>query len=104
MSILYIYLVKHVNGVDTDGDLYSYLETLGTNSITLAPGYDFSKEPRAIYTTGDLCEFIPRRKFLDLVLSHDTSIPAASSVQPPQPQSQPEPEPSIITGLKEKLQ
>ena len=95
--------------MDADGDLYSYLETLETDCITLASGYDFSKEPRAIYTTGDLCDFIPRREFLDQALSCD--CPAVPSTQSqPQPQSQPdpdpepEPEPSVITDLKEKLQ
>ena len=91
--------------MDADGDLYSYLETPGTDSITLAPGYDFSKEPRAIYTTGDLCEFIPRRKFPDQVLSCDTIVVSSTQSQPQsQPQPTPEPEPSIITGLKGKLQ
>ena len=95
--------------MDADGDLYSYLENLGTDSITLAPGYNFSKEPHSIYTTGDLCDFIPRREFSDQALSCDT--PATPSTQSqPQPQSQPgpepepEPEPSVITSLKEKLQ
>ena len=91
--------------MDADGDLYSYLETLGTDSITLAPGYDFSKEPRAVYTTCDLCNFIPRREFPDQALSCDTPVASSTQSQPqPQPQPRPEPEPSIITGLKEKLQ
>ena len=93
--------------MDEDGDLHSYLENLGTESITLALGYDFSKELHTIYTTGDLCNYIPGREFPDQALSCDT--PAAISTQSQsQPQSQPgpepEPEPSVITGLKEKLQ
>ena len=45
--------VKRIDGTDEEGELYSYLETLGTNSITPTAGYDFSKEHRSIYTTGD---------------------------------------------------
>ena len=98
-------LVKCVDGVDADGELYSYLKTLGADSVTLAPGYDFSKEPKDIYTTGDLCEFVPRRKFPDQVLSCDVPPPSVPAAQTqPQTQSHPNPEPSVIMGLKDKLQ
>ena len=78
--------VKCVDGMDAEGELYSYLKTLGTDSVTLAPGYDFSKEPKAIYTTGDLCEFVPRREFPDQVLSCDAPLPSAPAEQT-QPQT-----------------
>ena len=81
--------------MDADGDLYSYLETLGTDSVTLVPGYNFSKEPRALYITGDLCNFHPQERVADQVLSCDTLVASSTQSQP---------QPSIITGLKEKLQ
>ena len=97
--------------MDADEDLYSYLENLGTDSVTLVPGYDFSNEPHSIYTTGDLCHFIPRREFPDQALSCDTPAAPSTQSQPqplsqpgPEPEPEPEPEPSVITGLKEKLQ
>ena len=93
--------------MDEDGDLYSYLENLGTDFITLAPGYDFSKEPRTICTTGDLCDYIPGREFPARALSCDTvAAPSTQSQSQSQPGPEPEPEPelSVITGLKEKLQ
>ena len=90
-------LVKRVDEVDADGELYSYLKTLGTDSVTLAPGYDFSKEPKDIYTTGDLCEFFPRREFSDQILSCNVPPTCVPATQPqPQTQSHHEPESPVI--------
>ena len=97
--------MKRIDGTDKEGQLVSYLENLGFDSLTTALGYDFSREEASIYNTGDLCEYVPRCHFPDQVLAN-VPQPAPVSADPahPEPQPQPEPEPAVLTGLKVQLQ
>ena len=99
--------VRRIDGTDEDGQLFFYLENLGIDSLTTAPGYDFSREGASIYNTGDLCEYVPRCHFPNQVLANapqPSSVPADPAHPEPQPQPQPEPEPAVLTGLKAQLQ
>ena len=99
--------MSHIDGTDDDGQLFSYLENLGIDSLATAPGYDFSREDASIHNTGDLCEYVPRRHFPDQVLANAPQPPPGPTdpAQPePQPQPQPDPELAVLTGLKAQLQ
>ena len=98
--------VRHIDGKDEDGQLFSCLENLGIDSLTTAPGYDFSREDASIYNTRDLFEYFPRCHFPDQVLANAQlpPVPADPAQSEPQPQPQPDPEPAVLTGLKAQLQ
>ena len=101
------YPVRHIDGTDGDGQLFSYLENLGIDSLTTAPGYDFLREDVSIYNVGDLCEYVPRYHFPDQVLANAPQPPPVPTdpAQPePQQQPQPDSEPAVLTGLKAQLQ
>ena len=103
----YYFPVRCINGTDDDRQLFSYLENLGIDSLTTAPGYDFSREDASIYNTGDLCEYLPRCHFPDQVLANVPQPPPVPNdpAQPdPQPQPQPVPEPAVLTVLKAQHQ
>ena len=95
--------MKCIDGTDEEGQLFSYLQNLGFDSLTTAPGYDFSREDASIYNTGDLCEYVPRCHFPDQMLAN-VPQPAPASADPAHHEPQPEPEPAVLTGLKAQLQ
>ena len=61
-----------------EGHIYSSLIPLEVNLIALATGYEFKWEDQSVYLSKDLCEFVPRREWPDIILP----VPAEA---PPQP-------------------
>ena len=66
--ILLVLLVPCVTEVDEEDHFCSSLMPLEVNSITLSTGYQFKHENQSIYSSKDLCEFVPRRQWPDIVL------------------------------------
>ena len=58
-----------------DGQVYSSLMPLEVNSISLATGYEFRHENQSIYLSKDLCEFVPRRQWPNIILPVPAPIP-----------------------------
>ena len=74
-TVLITFSVPHITEAGNDGQVYSSLMPLEVNSISLATGYEFRHENQSIYLSKDLCKFVPRRQWPNIVLPVPAPIP-----------------------------
>ena len=56
---------------------------LAVNSIALTTAYEFKHEDQSIYLSKDLCKFVPRRQWPNIVLPIPTEVPPQPIPQGP---------------------
>ena len=74
-TVLISFSVPRITEASNDGQVYSSLMPLKVNSISLATGYEFRHENQSIYLSKDLCKFVPRRQWPNIILPVPVPIP-----------------------------
>ena len=67
-TVFISFSVPHITEASNDGQVYSSLMPLKVNSISLATRYEFRHENQSIYLSKDLCKFVPRRQWPNIIL------------------------------------
>ena len=92
--------VRHIDGVDSSGQVTTVTYSLSLDPVTLARGYDAMKEDPNIYKTLDFCGYLVLKHFPDMQLPvPGTSSVSDSAQQPTQCQFIPEHLISVIQGM-----
>ena len=96
--------MRHIDGVDSSGNVTTVTYCLSLDSVTLAHGYDAMKEDPDIYKTLDFCGYSASKHFPDMQLPVPGTPSVSDSAQQPatastQCQFVPEHLISVIQGM-----